>query len=266
MKRVTVQSSLLAQLWIARAVLTAQGGGPIYHERSIAGSTCRAFGRPHRIRDRYRLHTDRHHPSQQVDHALLVVGEPIGVEQARHGRVLDLLLLVLIEHPVDGGTVAEPVIPRHAQHPGQLRLAVEHDGPGIGQRLQLGKRRAATGHVAPRQVRRLDSLIADVQVEQRLAPVPPLRESVVQRDARQLASQVGGIGLAVHWVVEDRIDVGEDAVLAQVGGFGGIAGAELRQRPVGDVVDSLAGKEVAVAGDHLKTIDRSECMEIRQCV
>src|SRR5271157_4308155 len=58
-----------------------------------------------------------------------------------------------------------------------------------------------------------------------------------ERNARQLPPQVGRIALAVLGVVQDGVDVVEDVPLADGGIV--VAGAELFERPVGDVLASV---------------------------
>ena len=57
---------------------------------------------------------------------------------------------------------------------------------------------------------------------------------VHERNPRQFAAQIGGIALAVLGVVQDGVDVMEDVPL--VDGRVVVVGAELFERPVGDVL------------------------------
>ncbi len=62
--------------------------------------------------------------------------------------------------------------------------------------------------------------------------------SAREGDAREFAAKVGGVALAVVWVVKDGVDVVEDVPL----GDGGVAvvGAELFESPIGDVFAAVA--------------------------
>ena len=54
----------------------------------------------HLVHYLHRAHAHGAHPLQQLDHPLLVVGEPVGVELSGNRWVLRLLLLVLVQHPL----------------------------------------------------------------------------------------------------------------------------------------------------------------------
>ena len=104
----------------------------------------------------HRLHAHPAHPTQQVDDPLLVVGEAVGVELLPDGRVPRLPLLVLVQHPLQGGAAAQPVLPRLGRNARQrgafvqgyrpLGLVGPQDGPlGVNflsvvalQRVRLG--------------------------------------------------------------------------------------------------------------------------------
>jgi hypothetical protein len=65
-----------------------------------------------------------------------------------------------------------------------------------------------------------------------------VRGGTSKRNAGQLATEVGGVALAVLGVVQDGIDVMEDVPLAD--GAVAVADAKLFQRPVGDVLAPVA--------------------------
>ena len=58
-----------------------------------------------------------------------------------------------------------------------------------------------------------------------------------ERDAGEFAAEIGGIALAVVGVVQDGVDVVEDVPLGD--GRVGVVGAELFERPVGDVLAAV---------------------------
>ena len=69
-----------------------------------------------------------------------------------------------------------------------------------------------------------------------------------ERDARQLAAEVGGVALPVFGVMQHRIDVMKDVPLGD--GRIVIMRPELLQRPVGDVLATVAAVfGVGVEGD-----------------
>ena len=72
-------------------------------------------------------------------------------------------------------------------------------------------------------------------------------------DAGEFAAEVGGVALAVLGVVQDGVDVVEDVPLADGGIV--VAGAELLERPVGDVLVAVGPVfSVSVEGETLKTV------------
>jgi len=108
---------------------------------------------------------------------------------------------------------------------------------------------------------RLDILITDMHRHQRLAPRRPLGEAGIEGDARKFALQVERICLTIHGIVQHGIDIVEDRILGDAG-FLAIMRDKLVERPVGDVVDTLTGFGVAVAGDSLKAVRGSQYVEI----
>src|SRR5438552_12513501 len=71
-------------------------------------------------------------------------------------------------------------------------------------------------------------------------------------DAGELAAEVGGVALAVLGVVQDGVDVMEDVPLGD--GAVIVAGAELFERPVGDVLAAVGAVffGVGVEGEALR--------------
>ena len=65
----------------------------------------------HAVHYLYCRYAHRADPAQQVDDPLLVVGKAVGVELFTDGRVPGLPLLVLVQHPLQGGAVPQPVRP-----------------------------------------------------------------------------------------------------------------------------------------------------------
>lgn len=60
----------------------------------------------HRLSNCHGLDADRDHATEQVDAALLVIGEAVSVEFFADGRVARGFFLVLVKHPVDRASVA----------------------------------------------------------------------------------------------------------------------------------------------------------------
>ena len=85
--------------------VAAVRGLPQGAKRSSCAFPCTPIQRAHRVGDRVRFHAHPHDLGEQGDHALLVICEAVGVELLADGGVLDRLLLVLIEHPVDRAAV-----------------------------------------------------------------------------------------------------------------------------------------------------------------
>ena len=75
-----------------------------------------------------------------------------------------------------------------------------------------------------------------------------------ERDAGQLAFEVGLVAFAVERVVKQAVDVVEDVPLAD--GVVAVVGAEAIQRPVGDVFAAVAAVlVVGVVGEALESIN-----------
>ena len=70
-----------------------------------------ALGSGHRLDDGDGLDADGDDAAQEVDDVLFVVGEAIGVEFLADGGVAGFALFVVVEDPIDGGAVAEDVLP-----------------------------------------------------------------------------------------------------------------------------------------------------------
>jgi len=66
--------------------------------------------------------------------------------------------------------------------------------------------------------------------------------SAQERNARQLALQVGGVALAILGMVQDGVDVVEDVPLGD--GRVAVVGAELFECPVRDVLAAVSGPTV----------------------
>lgn len=125
----------------------------------------RAGQSAHGVGDRHRLHAHAHDAGEEVDHRFLVVCEAVCVEQPRDGGVARGLLLVLIEHPVDGGAVAEAVGPGGGGNAGQLRLAVHPHRADVGERLELGGSGFLARRVDAGQRPGFGCLVAEMEVE-----------------------------------------------------------------------------------------------------
>ena len=109
--------------------------------------------------------------------------------------------------------------------------------------------------------------VVDVNVGQPLACLDELPEMFRpdEGDAGQFAAQVGGVGFAVGGMVQQGVDVVEDGPFVEgVGRFsrklrvsgkmgGGVHGAELLQRPIGDVFAAVIPiLVVSVEGEALR--------------
>jgi len=172
---------------------------------------------------------------------------------------------VLVQHPVDRAAIAKPVLPRLGGDAADLRILVDPDDTRFGQRFQrrFGMRSGGAsrvGGVGALNRPGFDRLIPDMHGHQGLAPRDPLRERGVKGDARKLALQIQRIGLAINGIVQDGIDIGKDRVLGDA--LLAIMLDELVERPIGDVVDALAGTGVTKTGGALcspiSSFERSE--------
>ena len=154
----------------------------------------------------------RHTRPSRFDHPLLVVGKPVAVEPLPDRRVPGLPLLVLVEHPLEGGAAAQPVLPRPRRHPGQCRPLVQGDRPPFFVGPQDGPLRINPLPVLPLQRVRLGGLEPDVQVQQLLSHLGPVVEVGVQGQAGELPQQVHGVFAAVGGIVEYGVGVGENLI------------------------------------------------------
>ena len=99
-----------------------------------------------RVHNLHRLHADGADAQQQINDLLLVVGEAVGVEFFRHGRVADFVFLPLIQHPFERAAIAEFVVPGCGRDAAQGGGGVHFDGAGgfvgfeLGLELRLGVR------------------------------------------------------------------------------------------------------------------------------
>jgi len=95
-----------------------------------------------------------------------------------------------------------------------------------------------------------------------LSGIPPEAYDYRLGNARQLAPQVGRVALTILRVVQDGLDVVENVPLADGGIV--VAGAELFERPVGDVLASAAAVfGVGVEGEALKAVGAAAEVEFR---
>ena len=144
------------------------------------------------------------------------------------------------------------VLPRQGGDAAEGGQGVEFDGAVGFVGLELGfvgcARAGRVGFVAQQGVG-FDGFVMQVQRHECLAPRRPLPKVGVKRDAGEVALEVEPVFFAVGGVVEDGVDVVEDVVFGdwglgigdwEIGRLGdweiGVVVAELRQRPVGDVV------------------------------
>ena len=174
----------------------------------------------HRLRNPHRLHAHRGHAHQQVNDFFLVVGETVAVEFLADGRVLGFLFLVLVEHPVNGRTVAKLVGPGFGRDAAQRGFAVKRDAARsrIGAQHGLGRQTSGAnfgvGLVGARQREGRGVFVTDVQRHQGLAPRGPLPEVSVERNARKLALEIQRVFLAGSRVVQHDASAAEDGLLA----------------------------------------------------
>lgn len=99
---------------------------------------CGGAGGAHRLDDRHGFYADADDAGEEVDNALLVVGEAVGVEARGDGGIARALLLVLIEHPIDATAIAEPIVPRGARHAGELVSVSRTIATSSGFDLRIG--------------------------------------------------------------------------------------------------------------------------------
>ena len=195
-------------------------------------------------------------PTQQVDHSFLVVGKAVVVELLPDGRVPGFPLLVLVQHPLQGGAVAQPVLPGLGGNARQRGALVQGYRPTGLVRPQDGPLRINPLPVVPLQRIRLGGLEPDVQVQQLLAHFGPVVEVPVQGQAGELPQQVHPVVVAIDRVVQDGVGLGEDILggdalgpgqfLKGVAPFLAVVVVELPDTPVGDVADPLPVGGVAV--------------------
>jgi hypothetical protein len=114
-------------------------------------------------------------------------------------------------------------------------------------RRQARSSRALVQDIDARERPRLRGPVAEVQRQQRLAPVGPAPEIYEIRDARERSPEIEGEALPIDWVVEDCIDVAEDSIFAnrafRLQSMRLVVRTELLHCPIGDVVDSLLSDE-----------------------
>src|SRR5436309_16136140 len=111
-----------------------------------------------------------------------MVSETVGVELLSDGRILRLPLFVLVEDPFKRAAVAEPVLPVFGRDACEDRPGVDEDaarvlvGPQHYPPRRTGFLRVLIDPAGALQLRRGDLLVAEVKVQQFLAPVGPCPE------------------------------------------------------------------------------------------
>ena len=165
---------------------------------------------------------------EEVDDAVLVVGEAVGVEAFADGGIAGFAFLVLVEDPFEGGAAAELVLPGLRGYAGEGGAVVQGDEVAFfvgaedgawGRRMRRpyiptgGPRRGRRGRMIIRpciltlQRPRFRRLEAQVQVQEIPAHAGPPGEVVLEVHAGELAAEVDLVALAVGRVVERGVGV-----------------------------------------------------------
>ena len=210
--------------------------------------------------NRHSLHAHADHLANQPHNILRILGAVRIVDNA---AALVGFNAVLVEHPVQRRAVAEAVGERFGGD------AVQRQETVVAQlRFVFGEAHFLDAPVE-RHLRRFDLLervlrllfIADVEGGQARAGAGEGAEVGREGDARQLALEVGLVAFAVGGMVQQAVDVVEDVPLADR--VVAVLGAELRQRPVGDVLAAVAAVlVVGVEGEALESINSRECVQV----
>ena len=157
---------------------------------------------------------------QQVDDVFFVVGEAVGVEFFADGGVAGFALFVAVEHPFEGGAVAEFVFPGDGGDAAEGGIGVELNGAVGFVGFEFGFVGGADQFgvdVVASERGWVDGFVGEVQVHELLAPLGPLPEVVVEGDAREFAFEVEFVFFAVGGVVQDGVDVVEDVAFCNGG-------------------------------------------------
>lgn len=73
----------------------------------------------------HRLHADGTDPPDKVDDLFLMIRESVGIELLRDGRVFRFPLLILLQNPLDGRPVPQPILPRLRHRPPKPFLGLD---------------------------------------------------------------------------------------------------------------------------------------------
>ena len=104
-------------------------GAPSVRLTSLSGTALACCGakRGQSLHNRHRLHAHPHHPLDQIDNITFVVAVAVGV--AGDAAALVGADLILIDHPIQRGTVAEPILEGFHRDIFQRQCAVPSEPP-----------------------------------------------------------------------------------------------------------------------------------------
>ena len=234
----------------------------------------------HLFHDPHRLHADRTHAPQQLNHGLFILREPIRIELLRNRRVFGLLLFVAFENPLQRGICPQPIFPRLRRDAAQGGLVNQFQfrlclcEPSIAsQRLPAvspestelrriwGRCPDPRAEVSTRSNAYASTVfIPQMQLHQPLPPIRPLPEILIKRNSRKLALQIDLILRPIRGMMQDgvhvmeNIDFGYSGFDIRLSGiafrFSSIAFRisffELTQRPIGDILRTRFAPNFAV--------------------
>ena len=79
--------------------------------------------------DAHGLHADSTDAGEQVNDLFFIVAEAVGVELVADGGVFGGALFVAVQHPFQGGTVAQLVVPRLSRDAAEGGYGINFDAP-----------------------------------------------------------------------------------------------------------------------------------------
>ena len=183
-----------------------------------------------------------------------MIGKAIGVELLTDCRVFGLALLVVFDHPLDSGTVAEPILPGGRWNARQCRRTIQLYGAisfvGLEHRFDYyGQLAGFRCFVHLLQGERIDLFIPEMKFHQPPAPGRPIPEVIVKGDTGEFPFEVEPVLLPIGGIVEDGVDIMEDIEAGDRLVL--VMALKLFQCPVGDIVSACALPVVMVEGEAL---------------
>lgn len=182
----------------------------------------------HLVDDAYGFNADGADAHEQINNLFFVIFEAVGVELFADGGVFGFALFVAVQHPFQGGAVAELVLPRFGGDAAEGGEGIDFDaavgatrrvartGRCVFDRFEagfVGGARVFRVFVVALQRVRFDGFVVEVELHELLAPAGPLPEVVVEGDAGEFALEVELVFGAVGGVVQHGVDVVEDVLL-----------------------------------------------------